>query len=235
METKRRFIILNALLLVTLLTIVATTGLVPAAPSDVSPLTYTLDRGGLLRFDNGKADVQAAYALDLNGGPLQVPYGIADWQGVDFPLNFEAVGSIQPELLINRVYRTPRRDSAFLTIIGANTSRKLHRPEICYSAADWTLTDMPVHNVSLDGGQVGLAQLLAHNRNVNDDRVILFWYLWRDGRRRIEDGAYVIQVAAPIGKGGLDQAYATAERFVRLILLRTATPQPFALRIPFVH
>ncbi len=232
-RTAPRFLATSALLLVTLLILMWLGPLVPSAPleSEANRLIFTLDRGGIVRFNNGKIDVQTAYHFNLDEGPLQIPRVIESWEGVDFPLNLEAAESLKPELLINRVYSNVNRETVFLTVLGANTSRKLHRPEICYRAADWTLNELPVYNVKLNPGEVGVGRILARNNKLNEQRIILYWYLWRDGRRRIEDGAFVMQVAAPIVNDSMDAALATAERFTRLLLRRTVSSPPLARQL----
>jgi hypothetical protein len=235
MDTNtRRFLTANALLLTALGFVLAFGAAWPATKAEVRDgFVFTLDRGGVLRFNNGKVDVETAYNFTLDGDSRQIPNYIDTWAGIDFPLNVAAVESIRPELLINRLYRNQARQEVYLTVIGANTSRKLHRPEICYRAADWTLTQQPVHTVTLDSGQVGIGQMLARSNMLDEQRVILYWYLWRDSRRRIEDGAYVIQVASPI-RGSTEQAVAVADSFVRQILRRTVGGNSLALRLPFL-
>lgn len=231
--TLRRFAVMNVLFLISLLIVGWFGSLVPSSAPAADGRTFTLDRGGLLRFNNGKIAVQSAYAFNLDEGPLQLPSQIDRWEGVDFPLNLEALGALNPELLINRVYRNASRETVFLTIIGANTSRKLHRPQVCYNAADWTLTELSPQFVSLDSGQVELGRIHARYSALNEERIIFYWYLWRDDRRRIEDGAYEMQVAAPTtANQTLEQASVVAARFIRQILRQTVRSQA-SVRFPF--
>ncbi|MBI3941773.1 MAG: exosortase-associated EpsI family protein [Chloroflexi bacterium] len=232
----RRILITSALLLFTLAVTLSPRLLGTENPADIEPGRYifTLDRGGLLRFNNGKIDVESAIDFNINNGPLQVPRLIENWEGVDFPLNVEAFASLVPELLVNRAYRTSRNETVFLTIIGSDTSRKLHRPEVCYRAADWALTQMSPYNVMLDSGQVGLGRIFARSSTYNEQRVILYWYLWRDDRRRIEDGALVMQVATPVASNqSIDEALTVSERFIRQLLRRTVRSNGLELRLPF--
>src|SRR4051812_26698432 len=186
-----RVLIASGLLLATLVALLPFGPIVPGAKAEASGdrNVFTLDRGGMLRFNNGKTDVETAYPFTLDAGAGQIPLQIGAWQGIDFPLNLEAYESIVPELLVNRFYRGPANEQATLTVIGADTSRKLHRPEICYAAADWLLTDLPIRIVPLEAGEIGVNQMLARSETFHEQRVNLYWYLWHDGRRRIEDGA----------------------------------------------
>jgi hypothetical protein len=229
----RRFLIANLLLLPCLALILALGPLVPGTPAQADPErpTFTLDRGGIVRFNNGKVGVETAFDFNLDDGPSQVPLKIGRWEGVDFPLNLEAYESIWPELLINRAYRNSVGENVSLTVIGSNASRKLHRPEICYRAADWTLTELPTHTVALDSGAVGLGRLHARSQ-IGEERMILYWYLWRDDRRRIEDGAYVIQVAASLTNQSAEEAMTASERFVRQLLRQTVDRTGIALQFP---
>jgi hypothetical protein len=234
-RVSRRFLIASALLSATL-AVLAAFGLFPPtlpAPRNANPFVYTLDRGGIVRFNNGKADVESAFIFDLNAGLALLPSRIGRWDGTDFPLNLEAYAELQPEALVNRVYRNSLGESVYFTVIGSNTSRKLHRPEICYRAADWTLAELPVHPIALDSGQVAVGRILARSGTLNEERIIFYWYLWRDGNRRIEDGAYVMQVAASLNNQSMDQAVMAAEHFTRQILRRTVGDGAPALRLPF--
>ncbi len=230
---SRRLLTSSALLLTTLAIVTALEVVRPPRPADIAPdhFVFTLDRGGVVRFNNGKADVVTPFNFTLEEGERQVPHRIGVWEGTDFPLNLEAVAYILPEYLVNRAYRTSSGDEAYFTVMGSTTSRKLHRPEICYSV-DWSVQELPVRAVALDTGEVGLNRMLAHHKLRGEDRVIFYWYLWRDGRRRIEDGAYIMQVAAPVTNGDLDAAAMTAERFIRQLLHRTVDSSPLALALP---
>jgi len=227
---SRRLLTSSVLLLATLAAVTALEVVRPPRSADVAPGHYifTLDRGGVVRFNNGKVDVETPYNFTLAEGERQVPHRIGAWDGTDFEMNLEAVAYILPEYLVNRAYRTTSGDEAYLTVMGSTTSRKLHRPEICYSV-DWSVQELPVRAVALDGGEVGLNRMLARHNILGYERVIFYWYLWRDGRRRIEDGAYIMQVAAPVTDGNLDAGTATAERFIRQVLRRTVDPSPLAL------
>jgi EpsI family protein len=232
----KRFLIANLLLLVTLAIILSFGPLVPGAPAEIESdgFVFTLDRGGLLRFYNGKVNVKTAYDFNLYAGPQQVPHYIGPWEGTDFPLNLEAYTSVEPELLINRAYRNSRGERVAFTVIGSNTSRKLHRPEICYRAADWLVEELPPATIMLDDGKVALKRFIARSDSLHERRLVLYWYLWHDERRRIEDGAYIMQVATSLIGQSDEAAMRALDGFIRQILHRTVDTNPLALRRPSI-
>lgn len=186
---------------------------------------FTFDRGGLLRFDNGKTNVASPFPFGVSRGPAQLPLEIADWRGADFPLNLEAYQSILPELLINRWYDDPDGRQALFTALGSSSTRKLHRPDICYSAASWRISPMPAVSLRLAEGAVAPGRFVAWNAEAREQRLIAYWYLWMDHRRRVEDGAFLMNVGSSLRGHTLADAEATIADFVRLLLPR-ALPTP---------
>ncbi|MSP11508.1 MAG: EpsI family protein [Chloroflexi bacterium] len=233
--TTRRLLILSGLLLATLAALISQGRLLPdlSSAKALDPARFTLDRGGIIRFNNGKVDVRSAFIYNLADGPAQLPRQIGRWEGVDFPLNLEAYTSVSPELMINRAYRNSRGENVSFTIIGSDTSRKLHRPEICYRAGGWTVTELPVHTISLDNGQIAINQFIARNDALSDNRLVFSWYLWRDDRRRIEDGAYVMHVTSSLTSQTQEEAVASMDSFIRQILPGATSSNKLALQLPW--
>jgi hypothetical protein len=163
----------------------------PAAPTlAAGERAYTFDRGGIVRWDNGKTNVATPFPFGLRSAERAMPLVIGEWRGADFPLNLEAYTSVLPEALINRSYDSPDGQQVAFTAIGSNSTRKLHRPDICYQAG-------------------------ARQQNL-----IAYWYLWMDHRRRIEDGAFVMHLSTSLRGRSLGEAEATIARFLRVLMPR---------------
>src|SRR5437588_6783476 len=111
-------LILYAPILLAIVAVLALGGLWPADPPAPPPgvVRHTIDRGGLIRWDNGKADVETTFQFTIDLGNNTVPVQISDWRGEDFPINLEAYTSVAPEVLVNRLYRGPGGDVAFAVI-----------------------------------------------------------------------------------------------------------------------
>lgn len=200
----------------------------PPPPANVA--LHTIDRGGLIRWNNGKADVQTSFKFNLDQGNTMVPVAIGTWNGIDFPMNLEAYTSVAPEVLVNRLYRGPEGDIAF-AVVGSNMSRKLHRPEICYAAANWDLGPLKTRTIALEnGGEITINQFWTRAPE-GEARVVLYAFVWQDARRRIEDGAFITQIGATIPPGGSEEEAAQrAERFLRQVILKS---QPAPALIAF--
>jgi len=224
---SRRGLILNGLVLAALGAVGLAGRDATAAPPPLAPgeRGFTFDRGGLLRWDNGKTSVASPFSFSLRGGAGQLPLAIGQWHGADFPLNLEAYTSIEPELMINRAYDHPDGRQVAFTAIGSNSTRKLHRPDICYQAAGWKISPMPATPIPLDEGAVVPGRFLVTHYEAREQRLIAYWYLWMDGRRRVDDGAFVMHVASTLRGRSLAEAERSLDSFVRLLLPR-ALPTP---------
>jgi hypothetical protein len=224
---SRRGLILNGLVLGTLGAVALAGAGGGGAPPPLAPgeRGFTFDRGGLLRWDNGKTNVASPFAFSLRGGAGQLPLVIGDWRGADFPLNLEAYTSIQPEMMINRAYDHPDGRQVAFTAIGSSSTRKLHRPDICYQAASWKVSALPATPVRLEEGAVTPGRFLVTHYEAREQRLIAYWYLWMDQRRRVEDGAFVMHVASTLRGRSLAEAERSLDSFVRLVIPR-ALPTP---------
>jgi len=224
---SRRGLILNGLVLGALgaASLAAERGAPTAPPIQPGERVFTLDRGGLLRWDNGKAAVASPFPFSLRGGAGQLPLAIGDWHGLDFPLNLEAYTSIDPELLINRAYDHPDGRQVSFTAIGSAESRKLHRPDICYQAAGWKITPLPAVPIELAEGAVSPGRFLVTSYEAREQRLIAYWYLWMDGRRRVEDGAFVMHLSSTLRGRSLPEAERSLATFLAVLLPR-ALPTP---------
>lgn len=227
----RRGLTLCLPLLVGIVAVTLLGGLLPAEPVPLPPgvARHTLDRGGTVRWDNGKADVTTVYRFELANGNQQVPLTIGNWQGLDFGSGDVSLlttdpGSILPEVIVNRLYHGPDGDVAF-AMVGSDTTRKLHRPEICYVAANWEVREQPNRTIKLaQGGEVTVNQFWTRAPS-GEERVVAYSFIWGDTRRRIEDGAFIMQIGSPIRSGeGPEVAGARVDRFFNQIVLHADPP-----------
>jgi hypothetical protein len=197
-----------------------------AAPAlDAGERAYTFDRGGIVRWDNGKRNVATPFPFGLRSAERALPLVIGEWRGADFPLNLEAYTSVLPEALINRSYDSSDGQQIAFTAIGSNSTRKLHRPDICYQAADWKLSPLPAGEIALGEGSVAPGRFVATHAGARQQNLIAYWYLWMDHRRRIEDGAFVMHLSTSLRGRSLGEAEATIARFLRVLMPR-ALPTP---------
>ena len=177
------------------------------------------------RWNNGKTNVVSPFAFNLRSGPAQMPLVIGQWRGLDYPLNLEAYTSINPELMINRSYDHPDGRQVYFTAIGSNSTRKLHRPDICYQAASWKISPMPATPVEVADGAIAPGRFVVSSTEAREQRLIAYWYLWMDGRRRVEDGAFVMHIASTLRGRSLREAEDALESFLRILMPR-ALPTP---------
>ena len=85
----------------------------------------------------------------------RLPLEIADWVGEDIPMDKAIVRATGTDAHINRNYSRKNGLESISLFVGCSVSsfdRAIHRPEICYARAGWTLMDRRPMELSLDEG-----------------------------------------------------------------------------------
>ena len=156
--------------------------------------------------------VTATY--DLRSGPqlANIPLTLGDWQGLDMSRSREDVLIfLEPDHYISRLYRLPDGRALWLSLIGSRQAKSFHPPQICYTG--WQTT--------VEGEKTALAQGNLHMLRVTAGReeekhIMLYFFLWPDTNRNLEDGLLMFKVTATRQWGSLDETVALEKDFVRL-------------------
>jgi len=168
--------------------------------------------------------VMSPYDFNLEGDLSRMPLQLGDWAGVDVPqTNLEVAILLEPEQYVFRLYRRPDGSSLWLSLIGSRKSKSFHSPQICYDTSGWQ-TDASSEAVPLAQGEIYTLRLLARktfgstatSSGSTAEHLVLYFYLWPNYARNLQDGTVLVKVTAPVS-GDTEQALASAKEFVRLL------------------
>lgn len=108
------------------------------------PIVSLLLLAGVLVEQRGFAPPADAepYNARVRAAGARVPLQFGDWTGTDVALPYDAVQSLQPNLLISRRYVNPvLGEQAMVLLVQCDDARTLgnHFPPVCYPAQGYTL------------------------------------------------------------------------------------------------
>jgi hypothetical protein len=166
--------------------------------------------------------VTAAY--DLRPGPqlADVPLTLGNWQGVDVSRSRQDVLIyLEPDHYVSRLYTLPDGRALWLSLIGSRQARSFHPPQICYTG--WQ-TEVQGEEVTLAEGRLHMLRVVA--RRGEEEHVILYFFLWPDAGRTLEDGLVMFKVTATQRWGSLEETVALEKVFVRLFFVEAEDASP---------
>lgn len=156
--------------------------------------------------------VTATY--DLRSGPqlAGVPLSLGDWQGVDVSRSRQDVlVYLEPDHYVSRLYTLPDGRALWLSLIGGRRAKSFHPPQICY--AGWQ-TEVEGEEVALAEGRLHMLRVVA--RREGEEHIILYFFLWPDADRALENGLVMFKVTATQRWGSLEETVALEKAFARL-------------------
>ena len=156
--------------------------------------------------------VTATY--DLRPGPQldDVPLSLGDWQGVDVSRSREDVLIfLESDHYVSRLYRLPDGRALWLSLIGSRQAKSFHPPQICYSG--WQ-TEVQGDEVSLSKDSLHMLRVVA--RRGEEEHIMLYFFLWPDASRTLEDGLVMFKVTATQRWGSLEETVALQKEFAQL-------------------
>lgn len=116
----------------------------------------------------------------------QLPMGIADWIGEDIPMDEAIVRATGTDAHINRRYSRGSGLEFVSLFVGCSVSafdRAIHRPEICYMRAGWTLMDRRSMELSLDGGiKLPYSMFQFYHGDLNREEAMVIHYYIVNGQ-----------------------------------------------------
>ncbi len=114
------------------------------------------------------------------------PMQFADWGGDDIPMDEEIARATDTDVHISRRYSRNNGLESVTAFVGCNGGayeRVIHRPEICYARAGWTLRGRRTVELSLPDGTKLPCSIFQFSRGeLNIERVTALHYYIVDGR-----------------------------------------------------
>jgi hypothetical protein len=113
-----------------------------------------------------------------------LPLRIADWTGVDVPMDDIIVRQTGTDAHVNRRYSRGSELVSLYIACGVRTRKLMqHRPDACYTGAGWTRTGRVLRDLSLNTGSVLPCVTLEFSRGgLNTERIIVVDYYIVDGQ-----------------------------------------------------
>lgn len=155
--------------------------------------------------------VAATYDLRLGPQLDDVPLSLGEWQGVDVSRTREDVLIfLEPDHYISRLYTQADGRALWLSLIGSRQAKSFHPPQICYTA--WQ-TEVVSEEVALAVGSLHMLRVVA--RRGEEEHIMLYFFLWPDASRALEDGLVMFKVTATQRWGSLEETVALEKAFAR--------------------
>ena len=170
--------------------------------------------------------VRATIPLDLAHDLNQAPLHIGDWQGEDVPeTNLEVFILLEPEQLVQRLYRDGAGHHVWLSLVGSRKSRSFHPPDLCYDADGWQ-TSLSSRAISLDEGGEIYGFWLAARKQVDQEAPAtehraFYFYLFPNSGRDQAEGIVLLKLTSP-RYGSDDETLAVQGDFLRRVLRRAS-------------
>lgn len=172
-----------------------------------------------------------------------IPKQIGRWQfvgssGLVVPPKDQLALALYAQTL-TRVYDDGKAPIMLLIAYSAsqNGFLQVHRPEFCYTASGFTLTDPATHQIRLGAGKAFRVNTLSANRDGGGEK-LLYWtrignhipLSWSeqkfvfaaDNLKMLIPDSALVRVSTPLGHEGPDLS--TLEEFVREMVIATAAP-----------
>ena len=116
----------------------------------------------------------------------QLPMQIGDWIGEDVPMDEAIVRATGTDAHINRRYSRKNGLESISLFVGCSVSifdRAIHRPEICYMRAGWTLLDRDTVELTLsDGARLPCSVFQFQRGDLQIERATVLHYYIVDGQ-----------------------------------------------------
>jgi EpsI family protein len=116
----------------------------------------------------------------------QLALQIADWTGQDFPMDEDIVRATDTDAHVSRRYSRRGGADSVTLFVGCGFSRydqTLHRPEICYQRAGWTLMDEHPAELQQSGARELPCTVLKFSRaGLETQRATVLHYYIVDGQ-----------------------------------------------------
>lgn len=155
--------------------------------------------------------VTARYDLRSRPQLADVPLSLGDWQGVDVSRSRVDVQIyLEPDHYVSRLYTRPDGRALWLSLIGGRQAKSFHPPQICYSG--WQ-TEVQGEPIDLTAGQLHMLRVVA--RRGEEEHIMLYFFLWPDAQRTLEDGMVMFKVTATQRWGSLEETVSLEKAFVR--------------------
>ena len=214
---SRRPLIILALLVLTLLAVVAIYGRdvwMSRSQAD-SGYTFVTDIDRWRRTNRERA-VQARYDFSLGPQLEDLPLQVGEWQGANVPqTNIEVLILLEPEQYVYRRYRRPDGKYLWLSVIGSRQAKSFHSPQICYDSDGWK-TEVASEPIELEEGEIYALRLQAEKDRW--EQVVLYFYLYPDYVRDASSGTVLFKVTAPL-TGSLEETLEMQKSFIREFFL----------------
>lgn len=156
-------------------------------------------------------------AFDLRSGPqlAEVPLSLGQWQGMDVSRSREDVLIfLEPDHYVSRYYALPDGRGLWLSLIGSRQAKSFHPPQICYTG--WQ-TQVTGEEVTLENGHLQMLSVQA--RREGEEHIMLYFYLWPDANRNLEDGLVMFKVTVTQWQGTIEEAIELQKTFIRQFFL----------------
>jgi hypothetical protein len=123
-----------------------------------------------------------------------------------------------PEVAATRRYTDRDGNELYLSIIGSRGGKSFHLFEhtalTCYPGSGWTIADIGLETIEIGDSSVSVQRVVTEKGEQN--RVILYWYLWTDPERDPENGILSVTLHANVGESE-EQALEHLKSFFRLL------------------
>jgi hypothetical protein len=177
---------------------------------------YFLDIEGWYRITPYETVVRSPYDLTAQTTEAMaqaLPTTVGAWQQTspdedigDDPSVVEFLK--EPTVALQRTYRHPSGQELTLALIGNRGEDSFllfsHTPETCYPGRLWQVMENRRESALLAPGDerpMYAQYLLTQQAETGERLMVLFWYLWDNPRRDVQDGVLSIRVNLFLGEG----------------------------------
>ncbi len=137
---------------------------------------------------------------------LQIPFELGNWDGYDLEHDDE-------NLSFFRAY-VDQRDGAkiYFIAVHALTESKLHTPEVCYLNDNWKISKRGYNKIALADKHFETRYFIAEKDEWK--HYLSYWFMWRDSRRLMSDGAVMFRIAVSMDNISEEKAKAKLRDFI---------------------
>jgi hypothetical protein len=167
---------------------------------------------------------------------LDIPYELGTWEGYELEHNDE-------NLSFFRAYEDARDGvKIYFIAVHALAESKLHTPEVCYLNDNWKISKRGYYKLSLADKQFETRYFIAEKDQWK--HYLSYWFMWRDSRRRMNDGCVMFRIAVSMDTVSEETARAKIKDFITHVSGYSAvtrhaqevkTKQETSLTEPFIH
>lgn len=160
----------------------------PAIPAVLVATIVMLFFGGAYHAIAARLEGPATGAVIASDSLTPLPLQMGNWTGQDVPMDEDIVRRTNTDAHINRQYSRMGGSESVTLFLGCSFSafdRTIHRPEICYPRAGWTLVrDDSVKLRLSDGGSLPCTvfQFRRHRDGLENEHTTVLHYYIADGQ-----------------------------------------------------